>query len=63
MVKDAAKYNQSSTYRIISLTDVPDIIQSFSECASTLNAIEQEIITVSGSLIGSSIGTSTHLLN
>ncbi|CAH8254155.1 unnamed protein product [Arabidopsis lyrata] len=59
MVKDEAKYNQSSTYKVISLTDVPDVIQSFSESASTLNAIEQEIITVSGNSVGTSIGTST----
>ncbi|EFH55622.1 hypothetical protein ARALYDRAFT_482140 [Arabidopsis lyrata subsp. lyrata] len=59
MVKDEAKYNQSSTYKVISLTDVPDVIQSFSESAYTLNAIEQEIITVSGNSVGTSIGTST----
>ncbi|KAL9308511.1 putative nucleic acid-binding protein [Arabidopsis thaliana] len=59
MVKHEAKHNQSSTYKMISLTDVLNVIQSFFESASTLNAIEQEIITVSGNSVGTSIGTTT----
>lgn len=42
MIKDPTKFNQSFTYRVISLTDVPDIIQSFSECASTLVSKQSE---------------------
>ncbi|AAG29673.1 hypothetical protein [Arabidopsis thaliana] len=59
MVKHEAKHNQSSTYKMISLTDVLNVIQSFFESASTLNDIEQEIITVSGNSVGTSIGTTT----
>ncbi|XP_019085995.1 PREDICTED: uncharacterized protein LOC104710940 isoform X2 [Camelina sativa] len=63
MLKDDEKHNQSSSYKVISLIDVLDIIQSFSESDSTLNANDQERITVSGTSTGTSIGTSIQCEN
>jgi len=42
MVKHEAKHNQSSTYKMISLTDVLNVIQSFFESASTLVSMQNK---------------------